>query len=317
MMPSINILVLNRLGEKELASIKDTAPDANIVLAKPDQAADYIEDADILVTWGHLDIRGHLPKAARLKWIHALSAGVDRLLAPELAQSDIILTNSRGIHGIPMAEHVIALILAFSRGLPQAFCNQQKKLWQRMKTDEIYDKTIGIVGLGSIGREIAKRAKALGLKVLATKRTQTTELFVNNLYTPDQLDLLLAASDYVVVTLPLTEKTAGMFTMDTFKTMKKSAYFINVSRGRIVHEADLAAALENGIIRGAGLDVFETEPLPETSPLWNMENVIITPHVAALSPFYMERAIKLFIENLSKYLHNADMLNVIDKEKGY
>lgn len=317
MMPSINILVLNRLGEKELASIKDTAPDANIILAKPDQAADYIEDADILVTWGHLDIRELLPKASRLKWVHALSAGVEHLLPPALVQSDIILTNSRGIHGIPIAEHVLAYILAFSRGLPQAFANQKKKLWQRMKTDEIYDKTIGIVGLGSIGREIAKRAKALGLKVLATKRTQTTELFVNNLYTPDQLDLLLAASDYVVVTLPLTEKTAGMFTMESFKTMKKSAYFINVSRGQIICEPDLAAALETGVIRGAGLDVFESEPLPETSPLWSMENVIITPHVAALSPYYMERAIKLFIENLSKYLHNADMLNVIDKEKGY
>lgn len=317
MMPSINILVLNRLGEKELASIKDTAPDANIILAKPDQAADYIEDADILVTWGHLDIRELLPKASRLKWVHALSAGVEHLLPPALVQSDIILTNSRGIHGIPIAEHVLAYILAFSRGLPQAFTNQKKKLWQRMKTDEIYDKTIGIVGLGSIGREIAKRAKALGLKVLATKRTQTTELFVNNLYTPDQLDLLLAASDYVVVTLPLTEKTAGMFTMESFKTMKKSAYFINVSRGQIICEPDLVAALETGVIRGAGLDVFESEPLPETSPLWSMENVIITPHVAALSPYYMERAIKLFIENLSKYLHNADMLNVIDKEKGY
>lgn len=317
MMPSVNILVLNRLGEKELASIKDTAPDANIILAKPDQAADYIENADILVTWGHLDIRELLPKASRLKWVHALSAGVEHLLPPAFVQSDIILTNSRGIHGIPIAEHVLACILAFSRGLPQAFANQQKKLWQRMKTDEIYDKTIGIVGLGSIGREIAKRAKALGLRVLATKRTQTTELFVNNLYTPDQLDLLLAASDYVVVTLPLTEKTASMFTMESFKTMKKSAYFINVSRGQIVCEPDLITALETGVIRGAGLDVFESEPLPETSPLWNMENVIITPHVAALSPYYMERAIKLFIENLSKYLHNADMLNVIDKEKGY
>lgn len=317
MIPSLNILVLNRLGEKELSSIQDTVPHANITLCSPENAPDYIENTDILVTWGHLSIRDLLPKAPRLKWVHSLSAGVDELLVPDLIASDIILTNSRGIHGIPMAEHVMAMMLGFSRQLPESLKNQQRNLWKRTRPDELYDKTIGIIGLGSIGREIAKRAKAMGMKVIATKRTQTTELFVNKLYPPEQLDLVLASSDFVVITLPLTEKTRNLFTLDTFKAMKKTAYFINVARGAILNQNDLITALTDGYIKGAALDVFEVEPLPADSPLWSMEHVILTPHVAAMSPYYLERAIKLFIENLTKYMHSTDMLNIIDKEKGY
>ncbi|WP_418627276.1 D-2-hydroxyacid dehydrogenase [Anaerosinus sp.] len=317
MIPSLNILVLNRLSEKELTSIQDTVPNANITLCKPENAPDYIENTDILVTWGHLSILNLLPKAPRLKWIHALSAGVDELLIPDLIESDIILTNSRGIHGIPMAEHVMAMILTLSRQIPESLKNQQNKLWQRTRPDEIYDKTIGIIGLGSIGREIAKRSKAMGMKVIATKRTQTTEIFVNKLYSPEQLDIVLSASDFVVVTLPLTDKTRNLFVLDKFKSMKKTAYFINVARGSIVHQPDLVTALKEGYIKGAALDVVDIEPLSSDSPLWEMENVLITPHVAAMSPYYLERAIKLFIENLTKYMHSTDMLNVIDKAKGY
>jgi phosphoglycerate dehydrogenase-like enzyme len=264
-----------------------------------------------------MDIRPLSLAAPRLKWVHALTAGVEKLLFPEIAASDTILTNSKGIHGIPVSEHVLALMLAFTRGLNLLVPQQQEKRWNRVPTDEIHEKTIGIVGLGSIGREIAKKAKGMGMEVIATKREMTTEIFVDKLYKPEQLREMLGVADFVVAALPLTEKTNGLFTLDEFQAMKPSAYFINIARGAIVRQADLVMALQLGVIKGAGLDVFEEEPLPADSPLWAMNNVIITPHMAAISPYYLDRAVKLFVDNLVRYVENREMFNVIDKAKGY
>ena len=178
-------------------------------------------------------------------------------------------------------------------------------------------KTIGIIGLGSIGREIAKKAKGLGMHVLATKREITTELFVDKLYPPAELNTMLPLCDFVVVSLPLTAETQEYIKLEHFQVMKPSSYFFNISRGAVVRAPDLITALEQGLIAGAGLDVFETEPLPENSPLWERENVIISPHLAALSPYYLDRAIKLFTDNLARYVNGRDMFNIIDKQKGY
>lgn len=316
-MPSLNILVVQHLSEQQVLSISEVDENVNVIQCTSDEAINHIEDADILISWGDLNFTELLPKAKRLKWVHALSAGVETYLVPELTQSEIILTNSRGIHGIPMAEHVLAMMLSFTRGISVARRQQKEKIWQPMHLEELYEKSIAIIGLGSVGREIAKRAKCIGMKVLAAKRTVTTELFVDKLYTTDQLPHLLSIADFIVVTLPLTPQTKGLFTLETFQQMKKSAYFINVARGAIVNEADLVTALQAKVIRGAGLDVFEEEPLPEDSPLWELDNVLITPHVAATSPYYIDRSLKLFIENLHKFLSHSAMLNVIDKEKGY
>jgi len=316
-MPELNIVVVNQLADRHLAAISNAAPNSRVITCELSQAEQHMADADILIAWGWMDIRPIFQKAPKLKWVHTLSAGVEKMLFPEMQSSSTILTNSRGIHGIPMSEHVLAMILTFTRGLNILIRNQDNKKWKRTPTDEIYGKTMGIVGLGSIGREIAKRAKGLGMQVVATKREMTSELFVDQLYTSNQLTELLAVSDFVVVTLPLTEETKELFTLDLFKTMKRSAYFLNVARGAVVKEADLTAALEQGLIKGAGLDVFEHEPLPEHSPLWNMPNVIITPHIAAISPYYLDRAVKLFADNLNRFVQNGEMLNVIDKAKGY
>ncbi len=316
-MPSLNILVVQRLSDKQTNMISEIGPNINVTVCKKYEAINYIADTDILITWGQHDIRELLPKASRLKWVHALSAGVDNLLSPELINSNITLTNSRGIHGIPMAEHVLAMMLTFTRAINQTYESQKAKFWQHFSLEELYDKSIAIIGLGSIGREIAKRAKCLGMKVLATKRTMTQEIFVDKLYPMDQLPHLLSSADFVVVTLPLTEQTKGLFSLEMFRNMKKSAYFINVARGAIVNEADLITALEIGVIKGAALDVFEQEPLPETSPLWEVENLIITPHIAANSPYYIDRALKLFIENLSKFYNDSEMLNIVNKQVGY
>ncbi|MBP2630100.1 MAG: Glyoxylate reductase [Firmicutes bacterium] len=316
-MPSLNILVVQRLSDKQINMISETGMDINVTTCKKYEAINYIKDTDVLITWGQHDIRDLLPQATRLKWVHSLSAGVDKLLSPEFISSDITLTNSRGIHGIPMAEHVLAMMLTFTRSIHQTYENQKARAWQLLSLEELYDKSIAIIGLGSIGREIAKRAKCLGMKVLATKRTMTQEIFIDKLYPMDQLPHLLSSADFVVVTLPLTQHTKGLFSLETFRTMKKSAYFINVARGPIVNEADLITALETGVIKGAALDVFNQEPLPEDSPLWTVENLIITPHIAANSPYYIDRALKLFIENLSKFYNNAEMLNIINKQSGY
>lgn len=317
MASALNILVLNNLAGRHKDAITTVMPGISVTSTDYAHAGEYIAATDILVAWGWMDIRPLLPAAPRLKWVHALSAGVENLTCPEIQASDIILTNSKGIHGIPVSEHVFSLMLAFTRGLNLLIRRQLDKKWDRVTTDEIHEKTIGIVGLGSIGREIAKKAKGLGMEVVATKQEMTTEIFVDKLYKPDQLHEMLAVADFVVVALPLTEKTTGLFTMEEFKAMKPTAYFFNIARGAIVREPDLVMALQLGVIKGAGLDVFENEPLPADSPLWAMDNVIVTPHLAALSPYYLDRAIKLFTDNLTRYTQNREMFNIIDKAKGY
>lgn len=316
-MSQVNILFAQHLTDEQMKIVTDVGLTMNIKTCSRRETADYIEDADVLVTWGQHNISDLLPKARQLQWIHSFSAGVDELLCPALVDSDIILTNSKGIHGIPIAEHVLAMMLTFTRSLRETFVNQQQQLWQPLCYDEIYDKTLAIIGLGSIGREIAKRAKNMGMNIIAAKRTLTQELFVDKLYTPDQLPHILSLADFVVITTPLTPETHHMFNESSFSMMKKSAYLINVSRGPVVDEAALIDALNNNIISGAALDVFCHEPLTADSPLFNTPNLIITPHIAAMSPYYMTRALKVFAENLTKFYSHSDMINIVNKKTGY
>jgi phosphoglycerate dehydrogenase-like enzyme len=311
------ILVLNKLAERHTTMIHNVSDNVKLISCDLNEANQYIADVDILVAWGWMDVRPLYLAAPNIKWVHALSAGVETLTFPEIQASETILTNSRGIHGIPISEHVLAMILTFSRGLHLSLRNQLNKKWRRVPTDEVHEKTLGIIGLGSIGREIAKKAKGLGMHILATKREMTTELFVDKLYPADKLGDMLAICDFVVVALPLIEETKEYIRLEHFQLMKQTAYFFNIARGAVIREQDLITALDQGLIAGAGLDVFEYEPLPDESPLWEKENVIITPHLAALSPYYLDRAIKLFADNLTRYLNSRDMLNVIDKAKGY
>lgn len=313
----ITVLVLNKLADRHKTMINTVSEDLQVISCEWEDAGQYIAEADVLVAWGWMDIKALYLAAPKLKWVHALSAGVETMTFPEIQSSTTILTNSRGIHGIPIAEHIFAMALTFTRGLHLLLRQQLNKKWRRVPTDEIHEKTIGIIGLGSIGREIAKKAKGLGMHVVATKREITTELFVDKLYPPAELNTMLALCDFVVVALPLIPETQEYIRLEHFQIMKPSSYFFNISRGAVVREPDLITALEQGLIAGAGLDVFETEPLPEDSPLWERENVIITPHLAALSPYYLDRAIKLFTDNLARYVNGRDMFNIIDKQKGY
>lgn len=316
---SIHILSLHHLTEEERQTIQSAKEDIVLHTASLTEAAPYLTDTNILLTYGQTDLTPLLPHMPNLHWVHALSSGVDGLLASEaFRNAPILLTNSRGIHGIPIAEHVLGIMLASSRCLFEAEANQKAHLWKRLSApDELYEKTAAIIGLGSVGREIAKHLKNMGMKVLAIKQEMTIEPFTDKLYTPKELLHVLSAADYIIVALPLTEKTINLFTEEQFRAMKYSAYFINIARGPIVNESALCTALKNQWIRGAALDVFTTEPLPANSPLWDMPNLLITPHHAALSPYYMGRTLRIFIENLQHFPNTDCMINLVNKNRGY
>jgi phosphoglycerate dehydrogenase-like enzyme len=193
-------------------------------------------------------------------------------------------------------------------------------VWKRPNIDELLEingKTLAIVGLGAIGQEIARKAKAMDMTVIAARREMKQEPFVDRLYQSEQLLEMLAEADFVVVTLPITDQTKDLIGRKHFEAMKPTAYFINVSRGGVVQENELIRALQEKQIAGAGLDVVAIEPLPEDSPLWDMPNVIITPHLSAISPVYLDRAIQLFANNLALYVQNKPLFNLIDKARGY
>jgi phosphoglycerate dehydrogenase-like enzyme len=261
-----------------------------------------------------------LERAPHLKWVQTLSAGVDRLLGTRLWQSDVILTNASGIHAIPIREHVLSVMLMFTRQAHVYFTNKQNKVWKRHTPDQLYGKTLGVVGLGRIGEMIARAAKAFDMRVVATRRSATefeTSPVTDVIYPADKLVEMLAESDFVVVSVALTNETQKLIGERELRAMKPTAYMINIARGSVIDEAALTRALKEGWIAGAGLDVFENEPLPQDSELWTLPNVIITPHVAGAMPDYDARAMEVFCENLRRYLAGKPLINVIDRARGY
>lgn len=305
--------------EHHFEEIRQTLPGVEIIRAyDEEELLSRTDDADVLYTWGQYRPIAFCTQAKSLKWIHTLSAGVEGVMVPEITRLDLKISSTKGIHGIPMAEHTLAFILSFLRLFPLFYRQQQNKVWLKHKEcDETTGKTVGIVGLGSIGEEIAKKCKLFGMRVIATKRTPIKCPWVDHLYKESELENLLRESDFVVVVVPLTPETTKLIGEKEFRMMKKSAYLINVARGAVIDQQALVKALQEGFIAGAGLDVFETEPLPGESPLWDMPNVIITPHTSADSPYYMDRAVAVFCENLKRLVDNQEILNQVDKKRGY
>jgi phosphoglycerate dehydrogenase-like enzyme len=265
-----------------------------------------------------------LTEPARLRWIHTGAAGVASLLHPELSERDITLTNSAGIHAPPIAETVLGMMLHFARGLDHAVRAQQRADWRADRYEtadsgvrELAGATLGIVGYGGIGHAIAQRARSLGMHVAALRRTPSDDESAEMISGPDSLGRLLEMSDVVVLCVPATAATRGMIGAPELERMRDDAVLINVARGSILDEAALIGALRGGRLRGAGLDVFATEPLPPDSPLWSMPNVLITPHVSATSPRYWEREGELILDNLGRYLDGRPLRNVVDTAAGY
>ncbi|HKI25298.1 MAG TPA: D-2-hydroxyacid dehydrogenase [Candidatus Sulfotelmatobacter sp.] len=281
-----------------------------------------LRDAEILFT---LSLRPpQFALAQKLRWIHTPSAAVHQLLFPELVNSDVIMTNSGEVHGPVVAEHVIALIFALAKKIPQAVILQQGRVWGQQqicdaRPSEIAGATLGLIGVGSIGRRVAKMAFALGMRVIAVREhaEKGRPDGVEAIFAPAALDELLKQSDYVVLAAPLMPATQGLINAARLAVMKPGAFLINVGRGPQVDESALAEALRSRRIAGAALDVFDKEPLPADSPLWDIDNLLITPHTAGLTEKLWYRHYELFSDNLRRYLAREPLRFVVDKRKGY
>ncbi|HEY6644762.1 D-2-hydroxyacid dehydrogenase [Povalibacter sp.] len=295
-------------------------PDIEFIAAKPDQAAVQAKDADAAFGVCSAEV---LEAGKSILWIHLVSAGVENCVSvPGVRERDILLTNMQRIGGPVIAEHVMAMTLAFTRGLDLYIPQQAKREWRRVtppgRMEVIKGKTMLVVGLGGIGSEVAKRAHGMEMKVIATRASgRTGPDFVSYVGLPEELPKLAADADFVVNTAPLTPQTKGIFNAAFFSRMKPGAYFINIGRGGSVDTDALVAALKNQQIAGAGLDVTDPEPLPPDHPLWQAPNVIITPHVSNDSDLGVAVQVTVTKENLRRYIAGERMLSVVDVSRGY
>jgi len=295
-----------------------------VSLRSYDHAEEHLRDAEIVVSWS---IRPEQFKVAtKLRWVHSPAAAVHLFMFPEFIESDVLLTNAREVHGPVVAEQVIAMILALAKLLPQAVRFQQKHQWGQDAAwqvqphiREISGATVGLIGLGTIGREVAKRAPALGMHVIGARNNPGKETpdGVRQVFPMSQLDELLAHSDYVVLSVPVTPQTRGLMNGPRLARMKPDACLLNVGRGPLIDEVALADALRNHTIGGAALDVFNQEPLPSDSPLWDLENLLITPHTAGMTEKLWERHYALLTDNLRRYLSHQPLLGMVNKQEGY
>ncbi len=315
-----------RYREADLERIRAAAPGARLVTISLEGLADGpLEDIEVM-------LRGPLPaatferilvRAPRLAWVHSATAGVERLLVPAAAGRGLTITNARGVFSDPIAEYVLMMILAIIRRLPQLLELQRERTWQPLPATEMRDTTVGIVGLGSIGRAVASLSLGFGARVIAIRRSgaegpaDATTAGIERILRPHQLPELLAESDMVVLALPLTHDTIDLFDAHMLARMRPGSWLLNVARGGLVNERALIGALRDGPMAGAVLDAFREEPLPPDSPLYGLPNLIVTPHTSWTSGRVLDRTIELFRDNLLRYIAGEPLLNIVDTTKGY
>lgn len=316
------IIIAQNLENELSKQITDVLPDEWKVISKKEESnwQDHLSEAEILLGWNQEVESSVLDNGSNLKWIQSWSAGVDNYPLDKLAQKDVMLTSANGVHAYPISETIFALMLGLTRKIHAYVRNQNEKKWHHAGLKlELHNKTIGILGIGAIGKETARISKAFGMHVIGVRHSNKPEDYVDEMKTVNDLQEVLPECDYVVVTLPLTDETKGLFGQEQFRLMKDSSFFINIGRGEIVNEKELIRALEEQEIAGAGLDVFEKEPMDEDNPLWGMENVILTPHTAGSTEFYDKRLIEgIFLPNLKEYLKGTKpSKNLVNYQKGY
>ena len=293
---------------------------ADVRYVDGDTLAEALPGAEVLFVWDFRSaaLRDAWPAADALRWVHVAGAGVDRVLFPELAESPVVVTNSRGVFDRPMAEYVLALILAFAKELPATVRFQQAEQWSYRETEDVVSKRVVIVGTGSIGREIARLLRAVGMAVHGVGRTpRDADPDFGAVSSVSDLTVAVGDADYVVAVAPLTEQTRGLIDADVFAAMPSTARLINVGRGALVDQPALVEALESGQIDGAGLDVFTEEPLPPGDPLWRHPRVIVSAHMSGDSVGWADRIIELFARNLARWQAGEPLLNVVDKHLGF
>ena len=319
----IKVLIVQDWKEKYNERLRQEDPDLEIIEASErEEQKQAAAEAEIALGFSSRFEIDLLAESDSLAWIQALSAGVDNIImsaaGEKLHDKGVMLTNVSGLHRDIIAEHALALMFNFDRRLHLYRDQQHRNQWERLDMDYITDSNLTIIGVGAIGQEIAARAKAFNMNITGVKRDASSELeHVDEILPPEKMDAAVASSDYVVSVLPYTGATEEIIDREVFAAMPETAHFINVGRGETVQEEDLLKALEEEEIAGAGLDVFQEEPLPEDSPFYDYDNVIITPHVAGSFPDYYDRALEIFLENLRRYRNDEELVNIVDYEHGY
>lgn len=310
----------HKLSEQDRERIREIIPNWEIV-SKDDggDMSEHLRDAEVVAGWGRSAEEACLVPEAKLRWVQAWGAGVERMPLEAFAAKGVTLTNASGVHAYPISETILGMMLMFARKLHLSVRHQVAGRWQSPDTlNELHGKTAGIIGIGAIGEETAKLAKAFGMRVLGVRRSGEPSDYVDRMVGLEQLDEVLEQSDYVINTLPLTKSTYHLIGREQLRKMRKTAVYINIGRGATTDEKALSKALADGTIAGAGLDVFEEEPLAEASPLWAMEQVIITPHNSGSTVHYDERAMDIFLHNLREVAAGKKpSLNCVDLEQQY
>ncbi len=313
-----NVVVTEGFTQEHLNKIQAVSEEMEIVVPQSEEET-RAEMRETEVVFGDFS-REMFNEARQLKWVQSIGSGIDGVLFDEFIESDVILTSAKGTVGTHLADHAWALLLALTRGIHTAL---REKTWSvrmpiRARSWELAGMTLGVFGLGGTGMEVARRAQGFGMRTLALDTEDVKKPpFVDEVWAPDRFYDLLEESDVVAIGLPLTDETRGIFDAKAFKHMRNHALLINVTRGDIVDGPALLEALKSGEIGGAGLDTSPGEPLEDDHPLWNMENVVVTPHTAGGSPVRVARIVDVFCDNLRRYLDGRQLAGVIDKRKGY
>ena len=321
-MKNVTVWVLARPEDPSLRVLDEAGAGVRYVYgtAPADFANGPPPDAILVCSIGSAAVETVWALAPGTRWIHSRAAGLDSLLFPALVDSDVVLTNGRGVFSLSLAEFVIGALFYFARDFPRLVRNQRRGTWEVFEPLDLAGRTLGIVGYGDIGRATAERAHRLGMKVLALRRRPAlsgADPWVDETLPPGELLALMRRADDVVVATPLTAETRGLVGEAAIGAMKPGGVLVNVGRGPVVDEAALARALGAGRIRGAALDVFETEPLPSGSPLWGLDNLLLSPHCADNTPGWLEAAMRAFLSNLERFRRGERLLNVVDKRLGY
>jgi len=323
-MAELTVLFICPPTSKFLTVLKPLPPETKIIVGDTPEAfsKEARAEADVVLFNGSLGpiLQKIYPDLPKVKWLHCLSAGLDAVLTPEMIQIPVPLTNSRGVYARSLSEFALAGMLYFAKNLNRMRAAQRAQKWEQFDIEELHGKALGIVGYGEIGRRTAERAKPFGMQIqILRRRPQLAagDPLVDRVYGSDQLDALLAASDYLLVSAPLTAETRGMLGAAQLAKMKSSAVLINLGRGPVVVEAALIDALRQEKIRGAVLDVFDQEPLPAGHPFYSLDNVLLSPHCADHTATWMEEAMQLFLINLELFRAGKPLKNITDKKSGY
>ncbi len=322
-MPPITLLVISDPTAGHLRLLEQLPEPVNILVGDdPEFLRSHAPNADVILNGGPGGrlLRVVLPLASRVRWVHTSSAGIEKVLFPELVESPVPLTNARGVFKESLAEFVVAAVFYFAKDLRRLVRSQEAGRWDQFDVEWVRGKTLGVVGYGEIGRETGRLAHALAMKVVAVRRRaapSTDDPILERAYPMEQLHEMLGVSDYVVVATPLTTKTRGMIGDAELRAMKGSGVIINVGRGPVIVESALIAALGEKRIKGAALDVFDQEPLPDGHPFYRLDNVLLSPHSADHTAGWAESAMRVFIENFQRFRDGEPLLNVVDKKAGY